>query len=191
MSSLRRRGCSVTTPDRALTRTRATRRRSRTPSASAAGHPPRRMWSHAHSSATTCDTAVHGVFTLSPAPLGFSTKAACAAERGPYRLVVLTLGLANWKETPPLTAIAPSVHVSENVRLPPTYTDAMVETGCARYTLASCKLARGIPEVVATVSPRTDAEWATAAVSEVPAGAVHSRAAAPKYAPREKYPVDP
>jgi len=62
-------------------------------------------------------------------------------------------GFANWKDRPPLTADAPSIHVSENVRLPETYTDAMLDTGCDTNTLTSRELARGTPAVVATVTP--------------------------------------
>jgi hypothetical protein len=70
--------------------------------------------------------------------------------------------------------------VSENVRLPPTYTDAMLDTGCDTNTLKSRKLARGTLPVVAIVTPLTDAECASDAVTEVPAGAVHSNAPAAK-----------
>jgi hypothetical protein len=60
---------------------------------------------------------------------------------------------ANRNDTPPLTDEAPSIHVSEKLRLPPTYTDATADTGCDTNTEASRRDARGTLAVVAIVTP--------------------------------------
>lgn len=62
----------------------------------------------------------------------------------------------------------------------------MLDTGCDTNTEASRREARGTLAVVAIVTPWTDAECASEAVTEVPVGAVHSKAPAAKNAPREK-----
>ena len=69
------------------------------------------------------------------------------------RVTVRVRGLAKRKEKPPLMEDAPSIHVPEKVRLPPTKTDAVLETGCDRKMLASRRLERGTLAIVAAVTP--------------------------------------
>ena len=71
----------------------------------------------------------------------------------PASVTVRVRGLAKRKEKPPLMDDAPSIHVPEKVRLPPTNTDAVLETGCDRTTLASRRLERGTLAIVAAVTP--------------------------------------
>jgi hypothetical protein len=60
--------------------------------------------------------------------------------------------LAGWLERF-VTDDASSIHVSEKLRLPPMYTDAMADTGCDTNTEASRREGRGTLAVVATVTP--------------------------------------
>jgi hypothetical protein len=62
-------------------------------------------------------------------------------------------GLTKRKEKPPLTEDAPSIQVREKVRLPPTNTDTVLETGWDRKMLASRRLVRGTLAMVAAVTP--------------------------------------
>ena len=136
-----------------------------------------------HEREAVCANGLHG-FSLSyshrAAAVRIPTQNAARSER------IAQGGLAKRKERPALTDDAPSIHVSEKVRLPAAYIDATLDTGCEMNTLASRRLARGTLAVVATVTPSTDAECASEAVSDVPVGAVHSNAPAAKNAPLEK-----
>ena len=71
----------------------------------------------------------------------------------PASVTVRVRGLAKRKEKPPLMEDAPSIHPPEKVRLPPTNTDAVLETGCDKKTLASRRLERGTSAIVAAVTP--------------------------------------